>query len=266
MTPLVERRTFLSLGVAAVAGTSWPAGRDQASAGPLVGIPRQDAGMVEEMVRVAHGNLPRVKELLDGHPALAKAAIDWGFGDWEDALGACSHVGRPDVAEVLLAHGARPTLFSATMLGQLDTVKAFIAAAPGAQRILGPHSLTLMVHARAGGERARAVRDYLEELGDADAGPALEPLDPIARLAYAGSYTFGAAADQRLDIATTAAGGLSIHRPGLPFPRDLRHLGHHEFFPIGAESVRIRFAMVEGRASAVGVFDPAAVVNAMRVA
>ena len=46
----------------------------------------------------------------------------------------------------------------------------------------------------------------------------------------------------------------------------IRHLGNHEFFPIGAEFVRIRFAMVKGRASAVGVFDPAAVVNATRVA
>jgi len=60
-----------------------------------------------------------------------KAVWDWGFGDWESALGAASHVGNREIAEYLIAHGARPSLFSATMLGHLDVVKAFIAAQPG---------------------------------------------------------------------------------------------------------------------------------------
>jgi len=80
------------------------------------------------MVGVSHNNLARVKELLARNATLSLASWDWGFGDWEDALGAASHVGRPDIAEALLAHGARPSIFSAAMLGQLDVVKAFVAA------------------------------------------------------------------------------------------------------------------------------------------
>jgi hypothetical protein len=93
-------------------------------------FPAQQPDIVREMVSVAHGNLKRVQELIEARPALVKAAIDWGFGDWEDALGAASHTGRRDIAEYLIANGARPTLFSATMLGQLDVVKAFLAAHP----------------------------------------------------------------------------------------------------------------------------------------
>ena len=55
--------------------------------------------------------------------------------------------GRREIAEFLLAHGARPTVFSAAMLGQLDVVKAFVSASPGVQRTLGPHGITLMAHA-----------------------------------------------------------------------------------------------------------------------
>ena len=43
------------------------------------------------------------------------------------------------------------------MLGQLDVVKAFIDASPGVQRIHGPHGITLLAHARAGGEKAKPV-------------------------------------------------------------------------------------------------------------
>src|SRR5947208_2082722 len=112
-----------------------------AETGPLPeGWPIQEPAMVHEMVGVAHGNVKRTRELVELHPSLANATIDWGFGDWESALGGASHVGNREIAEFLIAHGARPTLFSAAMLGQLDVVKATIAAQPGIQKIRGPLS------------------------------------------------------------------------------------------------------------------------------
>ncbi|HET9832903.1 MAG TPA: hypothetical protein VFP91_14370 [Vicinamibacterales bacterium] len=42
-----------------------------------------------------------------------------------------------------LANGARPTIFSAAMLGQLDAVKALVAANPGIQRTKGPRGRRL---------------------------------------------------------------------------------------------------------------------------
>src|SRR5512134_2437591 len=90
-------------------------------------FPAQDPAVVREMVGVSHGNVGRVRELLAERPALANAAWDWGCGDWESALGAASHVGNREIAGLLLASGARPTLFSAAMLGQLEVVRALVS-------------------------------------------------------------------------------------------------------------------------------------------
>ena len=109
----------------------------------------QDPKRVKETVAVSHGNLLRVRELVEASPALAKATWDWGFGDWETALGAASHTGRREIAELLIAHGARPDIFTFAMFGQLDVVKAYVEANPGIQRTLGPHGITLLSHARA---------------------------------------------------------------------------------------------------------------------
>ena len=114
-------------------------------------MPRQDPALAKETVGVSHRDIKRVRELVERQPALARAAVDWGFGDWETALGAAAHTGRREIAEFLLANGAQPTMFSAAMLGQLDVVKAFVAASPGIQRTPGPHGIPLLAHARAGG-------------------------------------------------------------------------------------------------------------------
>jgi len=43
-------------------------------------------------------------------------------------LGAASHMGRRDIAEILIEHGARSNLFTSTMLGHLEAVRAYIKA------------------------------------------------------------------------------------------------------------------------------------------
>src|SRR5258708_15562242 len=119
---------------------------------PMTDIfPTQPPELVREMVLVSHFDLKRVKELVSARPSLARAAWDWALGDWEDGLRAASHVGNKPIAEYLISMGARPSLFSATMLGQLDVVKTFVTAQPGVQRIRGPHSISLLAHAKNGG-------------------------------------------------------------------------------------------------------------------
>ena len=196
-------------------------------------FPRQDAAMVQEMVVAAHVNAKRVRELVDAHPALARAAIDWGFGDWEDALGAASHMGNREIAGYLIANGARPTIFSAAMLGQLETVKAFVAAQPGAQRIAGPHSISLLSHAKAGGPPAAAVYDFLNGLGDAG-GPVTSPMSEADTASLAGTYELG------ISVAVEK-GMVMFNRKGMPYARGLYHAGNREFFPMGAAAVRITF-------------------------
>jgi hypothetical protein len=269
MSCLIPRR-YLMAAVPALGAMSWrelvemPA----AAATPAFRVdstydafPSQDPSRVGQMVGVSHGNFDRVKELIAESPALAKANVDWGFGDWESALGAASHTGNRDIAEFLIEHGARPTLFSATMLGQLAVVRAFVEASPGVQGILGPHGFTLLTHARLGGEPAASVLAYLESLGDADVNAPIVDLADEARGTYIGAYELGP--DDQLDVVLHERFGLQIRRND-GVARSLRYQGDDTFAPIGAPSVKIRFAVEGDRATAVTVFDPEVIATARR--
>jgi hypothetical protein len=120
---------------------------------------------VHAMVANSHADIDFVRAALAEDPTLANAAWDWGDGDWETALGAAGHMGRRDIAELLLAHGARLDLFVAAMLGELAIVEAILAAHPGMCEAKGPHGIPLLQHAEAGGEQAQAVVDLLDGLG-----------------------------------------------------------------------------------------------------
>jgi len=236
------------------------AGEASAAEAVTDSFPVHPVEIVREMVTVAHGNFKRVKELVDGRPSLARAAVDWGFGDWEDALGAASHVGNREIAEYLIGKGARPSLFSAAMLGQLDTVKAFLAAQPGAQRIAGPHSISLLAHAKAGGKQAEAVYQYLDALGDAGS-PKAAPIAASEAAALAGVYTFGSGPNERIEI-TEKNGQLTFKRMGTT-ARGLIHIGDHTFHPIGAAAARIHFSG-SGENSTLTVEDPDLILTARR--
>jgi hypothetical protein len=255
---LIELPAIAWLPVRLAAGQAGEAARP---AGPS--FPSVDPALVREMVGVAHGNLARVRQLLDAHPALAKATWDWGYGDFETAIGAASHVGNRPIAELLLAAGAGPTIFSAAMLGQLDAVKALVAASPGIQRTRGPHGITLLAHARAGGPPAVDVIKYLEALGDADLKYANEPLTDADRRAVEGTYRFGPGST---DLVTIVDGprGLSIARTG-GTERFMSHLGGRVFHPPGAEAVRIRFTGGGERAATLVIEDGPLMVSGARV-
>jgi hypothetical protein len=106
--------------------------------------------LVQEFVGNAHGDLARVTELLSREPGLLNAAWDWGGGDFETGLGAAAHMGRRDIAELLLARGARIDLFAAAMLDQLDVVRAILTAYPALRESRGAHGIPLLAHAQAG--------------------------------------------------------------------------------------------------------------------
>jgi hypothetical protein len=269
---LVSRRSLFLFSWPLLVGAQLSADRsvDQkdtgaASAGESLPIgatfPTQDPEMVKEMVAVSHGQIARVKELVGRHQTLAKAAYDWGFGDWETALGAASHVGNREIAEFLLANGARPSIFSAAMLGQLDVVKAFVSASPGVQKIKGPHSITLLRHAMAGGGQAKSVVEYLTELGGADERLPEKPLTADDRNRLAGSYAFSSSMNDRIEISISKD-VLQIARTGR-MPRGLMHLGSFEFCPVGAENVKIRFAESSGGV-ALSIHDPDVVLRATK--
>ncbi len=227
-------------------------------------FPSQDPQRVKETVAVSHGNLKRARELVEARPALAKAAWDWGFGDWETALGAASHTGSREIAELLIAHGARPNIFTFAMFGQLGVVKASVEANPGIQRTLGPHGITLLSHARQGGDRALPVVEYLTSLGDADIGYTSQPLSKEEKAAYIGVYSFGPGQENRIEVGVRRDGSLKIKRGTDGTPRRLFYQGKNEFHPAGAPAVRIRFDFKNDRASALTVSDPEPILTARR--
>jgi ankyrin repeat protein len=236
----------------------------QAATNPIVNelYPTTDPDLVREMVGASHANLPKVTELVGLHPALAKASWDWGFGDWETALGAASHMGNKEIARFLLAKGASPTIFSAAMLGQLEVVKSIVAAYPGVEQVKGPHGIPLIAHAKAGGEPAAAVVAFLEPLERPENQMALKPLSEEEVKMLCGNYSFGKGPRDRFEI-TFVDDRLGVARVG-GTRRFLFHRGEFEFYPSGAESVRLRFTVQGGKATALTVIDPTPVLSAVR--
>ena len=270
-----SRRSFFgltagvpALGVPAFATGVW--GQPPASPSSLASdvFPALDPALVREAVGVSHRDLKRVQELVERQPALARVSIDWGFGDWESCIDAASHTGNKAIADVLLANGARPTIFSAAMMGQLDVVKAFIAARPGVQRNLGPHGLTLMWHAKQGGPDATAVVQYLTAVGDADVPPPTSPLAPPDRDALVGRYTYGPGPRDHFTIEVRrdmlGREQLTIERSGAPSRQNLYHVGNLVFFPTGVPSAKIAFAKEGAKITQLTVADPNVMLTARR--
>jgi hypothetical protein len=122
-----------------------------------------DLALVCDFVTKAHGDLEAVRKLLEAEPGLLHASWHWGNGDWETALGAAAHVGRKDIARVLLERGARLDIFAAAMLDDLATVRAILELQPAARSAPGPHGIPMIAHAQAG--QAMRVIEYLKSLG-----------------------------------------------------------------------------------------------------
>jgi hypothetical protein len=149
------------------------------------------------------------------------------------------------------------------MLGQLDVVKAFIDASPGVQRIHGPHGITLLAHARAGGEKAKPVLQYLEKIGDADPRIDSPALTDDEAAALVGTYAYGASPAAVITIDATK-GQLGFLRTN-GTKRGLLQRAPREFSPVGAANVRIKFVVENGKVTALTVHDPDVVLTAKRV-
>ncbi|MEO8589645.1 MAG: hypothetical protein ABI432_09765, partial [Flavobacteriales bacterium] len=215
--------------------------------------PSIDDGIVAEVVGASHFDLARVKELVGRRPELARATWDWAFGDWETALGAASHVGRRDIAEYLMAHGARPDIFTYAMLGSHAAVRAMIEATPGIHRISGPHGISLLQHVKAGlrsegittQQRAgnEALIAYLEGLGDADTHATDLEVSAAEKEKFIGDYMYGDGPTDGLSVKLNMRKIISLGRLGT-FGGALYQRAPNVFIYNGTTSIEITFEVV----------------------
>ena len=133
--------------------------------------PQINRQMAQDFVIYAHSDIDMVKKMLDKEPGLINATIDWGGGDWESGLNGASHMGDRAIVMLLLERGARPDIFCAAMLGQLDFVKAMLTMQPKLIDAKGPHGFTLHFHAQVGGDASKPVLDYLQSIRKLDLKP-----------------------------------------------------------------------------------------------
>jgi ankyrin repeat protein len=106
-----------------------------------------DAGVVDELVGNAHGNLARVKELLAAHPEAIHARSSWN----ETAIEAATQMGNRPIIEHLLDRGAPLDFFTACALGRTDLVERELAADATAVHRRGVHDLPVLYFAAIGG-------------------------------------------------------------------------------------------------------------------
>jgi len=236
--------------------------------------PSMNDNMVSTIVGASHGNFDKVKELVGQRPELAGASWDWGFGDWETAIGAASHVGRRDIAEYLMSNGARPDIFTYTMMGMLKSVQEIIETVPGIQSHNGPHGITLLQHAKNRLEakdisetdrsNVNKVISYLEGLGNADIKPKSLEMTDEEKKKFLGEYRFGDGDGEVFVVDQHRMGFLQVGRKGSS-PRKINKVDDNTFSPVGAASVRIIFKIDNEKAIALSVHEPEPLVTAKRI-
>ena len=282
MYNLQQRRRFIKssafglIGITALGNLSAQntAGKAENTDSLFYRYPGINDAMASGIVGASHGNFDKVKELVNARPELAGASWDWGFGDWETALGAASHVGRRDIAEFLITHGARPDIFTYTMMGMLKSVQEIIETVPGIQTHNGPHGITLLQHAKnrlenkdissSDATNVRKVISYLESLGNADIKPKSLDVTEEEKKKYSGEYRFGTGEGEIFIADIHRLGFLQLARKGSS-PRKLNKVDDNTFSPAGAPSVKIIFKMNGDKAVSLGVHEPEPLVTAVRI-
>jgi ankyrin repeat protein len=110
--------------------------------------------LVDELVGNAHGNLPRVQEILDEHPELANDRATWN----ETPIEAATQMGNRQIIEYLIGRGAPVDFFTALVLGDGDRVEQELKARPAAAQDRGVHDLAPLYFGAIGGHVETARR------------------------------------------------------------------------------------------------------------
>ena len=280
-----ERRRFLKTTALSLFGITSLGYASANGLLPVITIPTDDDPLfyrypaindtlVSSVVGASHFDFDKVKALVTQRPELAIASWDWGFGDAETALGAASHVGRRDIAELLMSYGARPDIFTFTMMGMLKSVQEIIETVPGIQNHRGPHDITLLQHAKnrltnknilaTDSVNVTKVISYLESLGNADEKPKSLEINEEEKKKFLGEYRFGDIEGEVLFVELHRQGFLQLGRKGSS-GRGLRKVDENTFSPAGAPSVKVIFKIKDDQAISLSIHEPEPLVIAVRI-
>jgi len=232
--------------------------------------PAIEESVVAEVVGVSHFDLARLKTLVNPRPELARATWDWGFGDWETAIGAASHVGRKDIVDFLLSKGARPDIFTFAMSGSHQIVKSMIEFAPGVQRIAGPHGISLLQHVKNGIagnngniKESEKLLSYLEALGDADSKKYL-PMDEQDKQKYLGDYKYGVGEHDGFSIKLNMKKIITLGKLGKNGGA-LYKIDENKFTYNGAPSVIVNFLIQNEKVLSLTITEPGLTITAKKI-
>ncbi|WP_350291697.1 hypothetical protein [uncultured Croceitalea sp.] len=159
----MERKTFIKTGLIAFSGLGTV---------PVFGSKQfQDAyksidiKKIKEFVIAGHGDLDKVKSMLQEEPNLIYSRYDWGSGDFEEAIEGAGHLGNKEIANYLIKQGARVNIFVLTMLGKKKIVIPTLEEYPNLIYAKGAHGFSLLHHAKQGGKDSAEILDYLKDKG-----------------------------------------------------------------------------------------------------
>ncbi len=107
---------------------------------------------IREFVIAGHGNLARIKQMLDETPSLLNMSYQWGENDWESAIQAAAHLGNVSVAEYLLSKGAPLEICTAAMLGRKADIESLLARDEALIKQAGAHGISILAHAAFNGD------------------------------------------------------------------------------------------------------------------
>ncbi len=124
-------------------------------------MPNSD--QIKEFVIAGHGNITKVKSMLEADPDLLEVKHPWSETDSESALQAASHVGNVPIAMYLLEQGANLEITTSAMLSDTNAIKKFLDTDPSLIAATGGHGISLLTHGVISGDPE--VVDFLTSIG-----------------------------------------------------------------------------------------------------
>jgi ankyrin repeat protein len=110
--------------------------------------------LLDELVGNAHGNLVRVREILDEHPELLNEKATWN----ETPIQAATQMGNRKIIDELIDRGAPVDFFTALALGRKEQIEDELKRNPAAAQARGIHDLAPLYFAAIGAQTDAAQR------------------------------------------------------------------------------------------------------------